>query len=89
MAAAPPLFSNIYGNGTLWEIPDPDYATLLGIVGGASTANRNECAASIVATAVRSPLTAAFVLHDDPDYIYVAHSFTVFPPDITTNMPMD
>ena len=78
------LFSALYDDATLWEDPNPDYAALLGAAGGGGcAADRNACAASIVAAAVRSPISVAFVLQDDPEYIYVGHSPTFYPPSIS------
>jgi hypothetical protein len=80
-AAAVPhtLFSALYGDGSYWELPTPDYVSLSKWFGAGSAANiaatPNECHNGLAGTAARSPMVVAFVTDADCDDIY--HSFFV------------
>jgi hypothetical protein len=91
-AALPPLYSALYGDAARWENPTPSYETLcdaLGYSAGAACLAAPAFRTNLTQLSMRSPLVAAFMLRDDPDCIYVAHSLTVFATDLTAVTPMD
>ena len=94
MAAAgpPPLFSRLYGDATLWENPNPDYdliCSTLGYSAAATCLTAPNARSGLVNLSVRSPIAAVFMSRADGDHIYVAHSLTMFPSDLTQTTPMD
>ena len=91
MAAAtpPPLYSNIFRDATQWRNPNPDYATTLGVLGGNAATDQNGAARAVVNMAAQAPVVFAMSLEGSGDYIYVGHSATVFPQDVTETTPYD
>lgn len=81
--------SNLYNTTDKWGIPAPDYVTLLGHVGSATTANRADCTRTIINLSARSPITLAFVIAGDADHIHVGHSPSMFAGDPTDVTPFD
>jgi hypothetical protein len=90
-AVGPPsLFSQLYGDATKWENPDPSYTTLADSYGsGAGAVDGPSCRDGLVQLTTRSPVAVAFVSEAECDYVYVAHSLTIFPADITSTTVMD
>ena len=68
------LFSDIVSNDALWGNPNADYATLLGVVGGAANRDRIITKTALVASAVNTPIACLFILGSDLDHVYVGHS---------------
>ena len=65
-----------------WTVPDPDYAALQAVIGGASTANQTACKDAVIAQSTRSPLVVLFVVEGDEDHIHIGHSASAFPTDL-------
>jgi hypothetical protein len=85
MAAAIPLFSALFGEPAAWDNPDPDYNVLTDTFGHSAT-----CAATKAGLlTARTPVVVAFVPDVDCDSIYVAHSLTLFPGDVTAPTGLD
>ena len=81
-AAAPePLFSTLYADATCWDDPNPDYVRLQGVFGAEVNVAGAAAMAAINGLASRSPVVLAFVLNEDPDYIMVGHSISMYPVD--------
>jgi hypothetical protein len=94
MAAAVPLstFSGLYGDASLWANPTPDYATLaanFGAVQGAVPSVSTACREGLSQASSLSPLVVAFVSAGECDTIYVAHSLSVIPSDVTNPTAVD
>jgi hypothetical protein len=90
MAAAAPTFSALYGDPTKWENAAADYPTLTAAFGHSATSvTAPNCRDGLVQLSNRTPVVLAFVSTAEPDYIYVAHSLTLFPADITDPTAMD
>ena len=83
------LFSALYGDATYWDDPDPDYATLLGTVGGAAGTSWPATRDALMNIAARSPVTLAFVVEGDEDFIYIGHSPSIYPADLLDVTPFD
>ena len=89
MAAAPPVFSNLFDDATKWDEPVPDYDALILLLGGvASTAagapalyNRGQTMMGLANLSHHSPTLIAFCPADDNKYIYVGHSISLYPTD--------
>lgn len=91
MAAANPLFSDLYGDASKWETPAPSYQLLTDTFGGegAAPSTADVCSSGLVHAAARSPIILAFVTDADCDAIYVAHSLSAFPTDVTDPSTLD
>ena len=83
------LFSNLVSDNCLWGNPDANYATLLGVVGGAANSDCVVTKAVIINSAVNTPTGCAFMLDGDLEHIYVGHSPTSYPSDLTAPTPFD
>jgi hypothetical protein len=92
-AAAPPLtFSSLYGDTTRWTNPTPDYAALahsFGTNAGIGASLSMVCHAGLSQAFTLSPLVVAFVSNVECDTIYVAHSLSVIPGDLTSPTALD
>lgn len=89
-AAVPSTFASLYGNAALWENPSPAYDVLADQLGaGAGRLAAPDSRVALCHLSVRSPLVVAFVADNDPNHIYVAHSLSMFPSDITDATTMD
>jgi hypothetical protein len=90
MAAAIPLFSSLFGEPAAWDKYDPDYDILTDSFGHSATATTAPlCKAGLVQLTACTPVVVAFVPDVDCDSIYVAHSLTLFPGDVTTPTGLD
>ena len=90
MDAASPTFSALYRDASAWENPDPDYGTLTTNYGYSTACVDSPTARSgIVSMAARPPMMIMLVLTAEPNNVYVAHSLTKFPADITDTTGMD
>jgi hypothetical protein len=92
MAAATPLFSSLFGDATKWDNYQSDYGILSASFGRGTAATSLQaplCRDGLAQLATRTPVVVAFVSDTECDYIYVAHSFTLFPGDVTDPTPMD
>jgi hypothetical protein len=90
MAAAIPLFSSLFGEPDAWDNSDPDYFVLTAAFGYSPTsATAPVCKAGLVQLTARTPVVVAFVPDVDCDSIYVAHSLTLFPGDVTAPTGLD
>ena len=88
MAAAAPMFSDLFNDATQWDEPVPNYDALILLLGGvAGTAaggapavyDRAQTMTGLVNLARRSPTLIAFFPTDDNKYIYVGHLLSVYP----------
>ena len=70
MAAVLADYATLLGDTTLWADPTPYYLALAGVMGDAAT-NRADTQVAIANIAQRTPAVLAFVLDNDPEYIYV------------------
>ena len=86
---AAPLFSTLFGDASLWTSPDPAYPDVANLTDGNSTRNRNDVRQTISNLAARSPAVLAFTLDSEPDHIYVGHSPTFYPADLSHAAPFD
>ena len=88
-----PLFSALYGDPTKWDNFTSDYPTLNASFGKGTTAvpslQSNLCRDGLAQLATRTPVALAFVSDAECDCIYVAHSITIFPADVTEATVMD
>jgi hypothetical protein len=88
-----PLFSALYGDPTKWDNFASDYPTLNASFGKGTTAvpslQSNLCRDGLAQLATRTPVALAFVSDAECDCIYVAHSITIFPADVTEATVMD
>jgi hypothetical protein len=90
MAAAIPLFSSLFGEAAAWDNYDPDYDVLTDAFGHSATATTAPlCKAGLVQLTARTPVAVAFVPDMDCDSIYVTHSLTLFPGDVTSPTGLD
>jgi hypothetical protein len=90
MAATIPLFSALFGEPAAWDNPDPDYNVLTDTFGHSATcAATPACKAGLVQLTAQTPVVVAFVPDVDCDSIYVAHSLTLFPGDVTAPTGLD
>jgi hypothetical protein len=92
-AAAPPsTFSSLYGDAVRWANPTPDYATLAASFGadlGANASISTVCRDGLAQASTLSPLVVAFVSTGESNTIYVAHSLSVIPSDVTSPTAVD
>ena len=88
-AAVPTQHSLVLGDPDFWEDPNPDYLALSNIVSGAATSNQNETLAAIINSAARSPVAVIFTITGERDYLYVGHTPTVFPADLSRATAFD
>lgn len=95
-AAVPPtvpLFSALYGDPTKWENFASDYAVLNAAfgkgTGGAASLQAPQCRDGLVQLSTRTPVVLAFVCDAECDHVYVAHSLTLFPGDVTDPTALD
>ena len=88
-----PLFSALFGDASRWENFVSDYPVLHASFGKGTNAAQPlaapACRDGLAQLATRTPVVLAFVLDSECDYIYVAHSVTVFPCDIADPTAMD
>ena len=97
MAAPPPLFSDLYGDATKWDEPNPDYNALIlrlgGVAGTGAGAvalfDRDATAHALANLATRSPTLIAFCPSDDNEHIYVGHSLSIYPADPLATLSFD
>ena len=87
--AAPTLHSDLHRNAARWTDASPDYVGLLATAGGGIATPSPDVSTGLVNLATRSPVVLAFIMDSDPDYIYVGHSPTRFPGDLTDPQPFD
>ena len=87
--AAPGNLSDLVANAGLWEAHRPDYATLLGAVGGAAATDHAACQRSLCNIAQRTPSVLAFVIQGDDDAVHVGIGMSVFPGDPAHATPYD
>ena len=89
-APPPPLFSLLYGDATAWDNANPDYLTPCNTFSsGAMPASAPDTQAGLAALSTRAPIVLALVSDAEPDHVYIGHSLTVFPADITDTMALD
>jgi hypothetical protein len=92
-AAAPPsTLSSLYGDATRWANPTPDYATLatsFGATLGVNASLSTICREGLSQASTLSPLVVTFVSTGECDTIYVAHSLSVIPSDVTNPTAVD
>ena len=85
-----PLFSLLYGDAAAWDNVNPDYGTLCNTFGsGATPASAPNTQAGLAALSTRAPIVLALVTDAEPDHVYIGHSLTVFPADITDPTALD
>ena len=72
-----------------WEVPAPNYAGLLTLVGGGATGNRSDVLAALINISARSPVAIGIVLQDDEDHVHVCHSPSIFPAEPLQARPYD
>lgn len=91
MAAATPtpLYSNIFRDPSQWRNPNPDYTTIVGVLGGGAGTDQNAAARAAVNMAAQAPVVFAMSIEGSGDYVYVGHSATTFPQDLTETTPYD
>jgi hypothetical protein len=90
MATAIPLFSALFGEPAAWDNYDPNYNILADAFGHSATATTAPlCKAGLVQLTTRTPVAVAFVPDVDCNSIYVAHSLTLFPGDVTSPTGLD
>ena len=89
MAAAAPstLASDLYREAGNWENFNPDYNAITTAINGA--ANRNIVARQLLNLSTRTPVAIATVLTGMPDHIFVLHSPSVYPEDLTNATAFD
>ena len=87
--AAANTFSALFGTAALWDVSDPSYDAVLAAVGGAAATDRASCRTALLGTAQRSPTVIAFVLEGKEDHIYVGHSLSTYPADLSDPTPFD
>ena len=86
---AAPLFSTLFNDASLWDDPDPDYDTLLTVLGGTVNTDRGNAQTALVNLSLRTPTAVAYILETEPEYIYIGHSPALFPADITMTTTLD
>ena len=65
------LASIYYANNDFWDVPAPNYATLLGTVGGGAGTNSRDTTNTVLQTAQRSPIAPVlFKVAGDIGHIY-------------------
>ena len=91
MAAATPtpLYSNIFRDPAQWRNPTPDYTTIVGVLGGGAGTDQNAAARAVVNMAAQAPVVFAMSIEGSGDYVYIGHSATAFPRDLTETTPYD
>lgn len=90
MAAAAPLFSQLFGDASKWENFSPTYGVLTDhFACGAAAMAAPQCRDGLVQLATRTPVVVAFVTDAECDTIYVAHSLTLFAGDVSSPTTMD
>jgi hypothetical protein len=90
--AAAGLYSDLYSDLTRWDNADAPYATLcdtLGYSAGAVCLDHPQSRMNLVNLSVRTPVAVVFVSAAESDFVYVAHSLTMFPTDLTEPTAMD
>ena len=80
MAAAPPLYSTLFGDASKWSNPTPDYTALTTALAHGA-ANRQVVRDGTLGLATQTPVTIAFVVQGDDDHVCVGHSPVRFPVD--------
>ena len=83
LPALPSRYSVLLANAGLWDDPHPDYTLLTAVVGGAAATDQNATAHAFINTGVRSPVAMAFIIDGEADRVYIGHTPTVFPADIS------
>ena len=79
----------MYADGTHWTTPYPDYRETMNHVGPTSTNSRTATLRTVCDLALRYPVAVACVPEDDPELIYIGHTFTVFPLEPTNRSNID
>ena len=64
-----------------WENHNPDYTTIINLVGAPGGNTHPQIATSILGLAARTPTVLVFQIEGEEDYVYVGHSPTRFPED--------
>jgi hypothetical protein len=95
MAAAIPalpqaLYSLLFGDASQWENFAPDYTVLSNYFGnGAPASSATQCRDALAGLATRTPVVVALVSDTECDKVYVAHTLTLFPVDVSNPTPLD
>jgi hypothetical protein len=82
------LFSTLYGDASLWELPNPNYVTL----SPRFASMANQCHEGLAGTAAGSPTVVAFTTTAECDVIYAAHSLhslLLYPAEYTNITALD
>jgi hypothetical protein len=94
-AAAVPraLFSTLYGDGSFWELPNPDFVPLSTCFGTGMVADAVAIAIKsrngLAGTATCSPTVVAFMTTAECDAIFVAQSLSPYPAEYTNATDLD
>ena len=83
------LFSDLVAAAAKWADPTPSHADLLAAVGAGSAADSTACLRSIINVAARTPTLLCFIIEGDEDHIFVGHSPSIYPADITSPTAFD
>jgi hypothetical protein len=94
MAAAIPapmgLYSLLFGDASKWENFAPDYTVLSNYFGnGVPATSATQCCDTLAGLATCTPAVVALVSDTKCDKVYVAHTLTLFPVDVSNPTPLD
>ena len=87
--ADPPSFSVLFGTADHWDPTDPSYADIFTSIGAGSGADKNAVCTSVLNFTNRNPICYAFVLAREEDYVYIGHTPSVCPTDISSTNAYD
>ena len=78
-----PSFSVLFGTANFWDPTKPSYADILAAIGAGSSADKNAASASTLNFANQNPICYAFVLAREEDHVYIGHTPSIYPADIS------